>query len=788
MHKQATTSRVFLVIARLVWVVLLVPSMAFAQGVIISPPPEPPSEPRILPPRWPRPIESWTPFAIAQQRVDVAINDLAAETTVEQVFVNRGGRPLEGTYLFPIPEDAAVHNFTMWMNGKEVGAELLDAERARQIYESIVSRMRDPALLQVVGCGLIQAKVFPIPPGGECRIRLKYSGLARSDGGLAAYRFPLNAAAGRNQPIEMFSLRVTIRTSQPLTSVFSPSHECSISRNGDREAVVGLEKSQLVPDNDFQLLYKTGEETFGLALLTHKPYGEDGYFMARIAPRIGGVADAPMPKNICFVLDTSGSMADDNKIAQAKKALKFCITNLGQEDRFSLITFATEVRPFRADWGRPDDATLNAARAFIDEVKAVGGTDINAAMQQALSMNPARSKINASIEPGGEAWRKSPYFIVFITDGEPTVGVIEPGEILKNVAAANNAKDARVFVLGVGFQVNTKLLDRMADDNSGARDYVTPTEDLELKISSFYTKLANPVLAALKLAFEGVSVSDVYPKALPDLFKGSELVIVGRCGGPQGGAQKITLTGTTRGDTKTFTYECRFPAEGQPGNDFLPRVWAVRKIGYLLDEIRLHGENKEVKDEIVRLSKLHGIMTPYTSFLVQEDVRRAERLGVPMSAAPAARATGPAMARRGVEMKRAAADQDEAVGEGAVDASRGNAGLQQTDAGVLRQRLLYDASNVNRDDAGRQVINFVGAKTFYNDGGRWIDAEYDGKAKPSALKLYSKEYYDFIAANKGVGRFLAQGERVVLCWNGQVYETAPDNGPAATQPTTGPTG
>jgi len=217
-------------------------------------------------------------------------------------------------------------------------------------------------------------------------------------------------------------------------------------------------------------------------------------------------------------------------------------------------------------------------------------------------------------------------------------------------------------------------------------------------------------------------------------------------------------------------------------------VWAVRKIGYLLDEIRLHGENKEVKDEIVRLSKLHGIMTPYTSFLVQEDVRRAEKLGIPMSAAPAARAMGPAMARGGQAMKQAAADQKDAVGKGAVDASQGNAGLQQTDAGVLRERLLYDASNVNRDDAGRQVINFIGAKTFYNDGGRWIDAEYDGKAKPNALKLYSKGYYDFIAANKGVGRFLAQGERVVLCWNGQVYETASDGDPAATQPTTGPTG
>jgi Ca-activated chloride channel family protein len=756
---------------------IFVPTAAvLANGVIICPHPHPHPHPRPHPLPRPRPIHFWTPFAIASQRVDVAINDLSAQTRIEQVFVNRSRRPVEGTYLFPVAAGAAVHDFSMWMNGREVSAELLDADRARRIYESIVSRMKDPALLQYAGCGLIQAKVFPIPPGGECRIKLEYGELLRRDSGLTGYSFPLAAAAGSQQPIEQFSLRAVIRTAQPLLGVFSTSHDCSIDRRGGHEAVVGLEKARLDPDNDFRLFYQTGQQAFGLSLLTHRRGGQDGFFMARISPRIGSALDASMPKNICFVLDTSGSMADDNKIAQAKRALKFCITNLGREDRFRLVTFSTEVRPFRAEWSRTDEATLDAARAFTDELKAVGGTDINAALQHALSMSPARSKMDLGlgVEPGGRSWRNNPYFIVFITDGEPTVGVTDPAAILKNVSDTNATKQARLFVLGVGYQVNTKLLDRLADDNGGARDYVTPSEDLELKISAFYSKLANPVLAALKLVFEGVAVHDLYPKRLPDLFQGSELTVVGRYREAAGGPQKINLSGTTRGDGRTYSYPCVF-ASRERGNDFLPRVWAVRKIGHLLDELRLHGQSKELKDEVIRLSKKYGIMTPYTSFLVQEDDKIARRTGAePVGGWRVGRSLrgAGAFSRNQADMEEASAGQSGTTGAQPVDASRSNLKLRNTNPLRARQ-LVKELAEYQRDDAGRQVMNFIGTKTFYWEYGQWIDAEYDGKARKNVLTSYSRDYYDFVAANEGVGRFLAQGERVVLCWKGQVYETVP---------------
>lgn len=776
-----------------------------ANGIIISPVRIVP-EPR--PPRRRRPIHSWMPFRVKSQQVDIEISDAQALTTIEQVFINHSRRQAEGTYLFPISERAGVHKFAMWMNGREVFGEMLDADRARQIYESIVSKMHDPGLLQFAGRGLIQAKVFPIPAEGECRIKLQYSEPVRFDSGLAAYRLPLGSGGCRFDPIERFSIKALVRSAKPLTSVFSPSHECGIDRRSEREVVVSLEKRRRRPEDDFQLYWKVGEERFGLSLLTHRVPGEEGFFMARITPRISGENDAVQPKNICFVLDTSGSMAESNKIAQAKKALKFCVTNLDKEDRFNVVTFATETRQFRDGWSKANEEVKSAARAFIDNLKAVGGTDIDAALRKALLLSPNdKPGTSGSIE---EAWRKNPYFVVFITDGEPTVGVTDPDAILKNVATANpgsvlgsphrrilkpsnSVKQSRIFVLGVGYQVNTKLLDRLADDNGGARNYVTPEEDLELKISAFYTKLANPVLSNLQLSYQGVSVHDVYPKQLPELFKGSELVVVGRYGSvgalapaePRGGrivvgsrTQKIALSGISRGEARGFTFACNFPSE-ERRQDFLPRVWAMRKIGYLLDELRLHGENQELKNEVIRLAKKYGILTPYTSFLVQQDDQLARRdRRAPVGSRPISRSINTVFGNQQNRLNEASTAQRAGKGKIAVGASVDNRGLRKVTPMKTKKFLgsIVADLEVGND---MQLINFIGARTFYFEDGRWVDADYDGAAETTKLVAYSKDYYDFLKANHDAGQYFAQGDRVVLNWQGQIYEIIPAEKEAA---------
>ncbi len=819
MNRRCVSGRAYRAAMFVVAAFVAMPAGALANGLIICPvppgphplPPEPfprqPFPPYPRPPRPPRigrPIVSWMPFRIRQQQVSVEINDALADTEIEQVFVNQSGGQAEGTYLFPIAENAGVHKFAMWMNGKEVSGELLDAEKARQIYESIVSKMRDPGLLQFAGRGLIQAKVFPVPAGGECRIRLRYSEPVRADNGLAGYRYPLGSSGWRFEPIERFSLSAVVRSARPLASVFSPTHECGIERRSEREIAVSLEKQRLSPEDDFQLYINQGGGPFGLALLTYRVPGEDGFFMARISPQMAE-DEAALPKNICFVLDTSGSMAEADKIAQAKRALSFCITNLGREDRFNVLTFATEVKSFREGWSIADEASKSAAKAFISELGAVGGTDINDALLKALALNPAAG---AGGTASADKWATAPFMVVFITDGEPTVGVTDPEAILKSVATANPAaivsperrivteadlsKRSRVFVLGVGHQVNTKLLDRLADDNGGARDYVTPTEDLELKISGFYTKLAHPVLANLRLAYVGVSVQDVYPRQLPDLFRGSELVVVGRYGGapelkgqagsgtaPIAGARsksRIELTGYSRGASRGFSFDCSFPAEDRSA-DFLPRLWAMRKIGFLLDELRLHGENRELKDEVIRLAKKYGILTPYTSFLVQEDEQLAVREGRAPVGLRRLQALGYVADDMRADMDESAARQGAFRGGGAVEASQENLRLRVAAAQPASRRVLQDVQGFFRDRSGESVVNLVGSRTFYLEDGRWVDADYDGKAETIKLPLFSRAYYDFVASNRDAGPLLAQGERVVLAWRGQVYETVPEEAP-----------
>ncbi len=746
------------------------PSVTLANGVILS---EVHSSTRIDvgPAQRVRPIERWTPFEIKSQRVDVSINETVSETTVEQVFFNGSGSQSEGRYLFPFAENAGVDKFTMWMNDKEVTAELLDARQARQIYESIVNRMRDPGLLQFAGRGLIQAKVFPIPAGGECRIRLRYTEPVKVDGGLASYRFPLGSSGCQFQPIEKFSLRATVRTERPLISVFSASHDVSVDRRSEREVVVGYEGTRISPDSDLQLFARVGSEPFGISILGFRDGADEGFFMARVAPGISRKDDAVQPKNICFVLDTSGSMADHNKIAQAKKALQFCVTNLNKLDRFNIITFSTEVRPFRESWSLAEESSKSAAREFIGELNAVGGTDIDGALKRAIEMRPTAKS--------DDPWTNNPYLVVFITDGEPTVGVTDPDAILKNVASLNGGRTARIFSLGVGFQVNTKLLDRLSDDNGGARDYVTPTEDLEIKISSFYTKLANPILSNLKLVFEGVSVHDVYPRMLPDLFEGSELVVVGRYNGAKR-SQRVELTGQSRGESRSFAFPCSFLGM-DTRHDFLPRFWAMRKIGFLLDELRLHGETPEVKTEVIRLAKQYGILTPYTSFLVQEDERIATREGrAPTGGRSAGRELRASFTERDEEAKDAAVGQTMAVGASSNAQSKGNQLMRQADCQAAGEELALVRMD-NCDADGRSLINFIGSQTFYLENGRWVDSRYDEKTETIKVALYSPQYFELLSKHRELGACMAQGERVVVNCGGKYFETVPAT-PAAEKP------
>ncbi len=740
-------------------VLFLLAGTALADGFIVVPP-----HPRD------RPEVRTIPLAVKYHRVSVTIKDQVAVTEIDQVFLNPNPYELEGTYIFPLPEQASISKFSMYIDDKEMPGELLERDKARKIYEDIVRSMRDPALLEYFGRDMFKASIFPIPARGEKRVRLSYQEICPADAGLVRYRYPLNTEKFSSRPLEDVSVVVEISGKQPIKNITCPTHPVEVVKKSETEAKVGYEAKNVTPDRDLILYYSISEAEFALNFLTHRSVAtEDGYFMLLLSPGVD--TGKAIEKDVCFVLDTSGSM-QGKKIEQARKALAFCIQALNAGDRFNIVTFATEARAFAENLLPADAANVKSALEFVAGISALGGTAIDEALARALKLSPDSGR---------------PYMVVFITDGLPTIGETREPAILENVKRVNKG-NVRLFAFGLGNDVNTHLLDKLAEDNRGTRDYVAETEDLELKVSSFYTKIANPVLSDLELTFPGLKVTDVYPRRLPDLFKGSQLVVVGRYG--EFGGKAARLTGKVGGEAKEIAHDVTFPEKSEE-NAFLPRLWAIRKVGFLLDEIRLRGENDELRNEVVRLAKLHGIVTPYTSFLVLEDQARqsgaesrlreadAFRRGVagrPGDAGGWGGAGGdtgaggppPAAAPSAGEVERGMAEARDglgaATGGGAVGASK--------DAAKLKG-ALGDDKNGYLDDAGaealKHVMKLVEGTAFYLSDDVWVQANLPEKAERKTVELFSDDYFALLAKEPKLGLYFALG-KVDFLFEGVVWQ------------------
>jgi len=713
--------------------------------------------PIVRPPHPPRPVRQ--PLETRSHTADITIKGSVARVTVSAVFYNPNPYVLEGTYFFPLEANAAVDDFEMDINGKMVKGELLDADKARGIYEGIVRKMKDPGLLEFVGTKMLKCRVYPMNPNSETKVKLTYSLALKADGGLYEFTYPLRSAKPEAGPIRQTALRVTVEQPDGIRTIYSPTHQVDVKRDGDHKATLGFEVAKLVPERDFKLYWNVTNKDVGLSVVTHKPKGEDGYFLLTAAPKVE-IAEAEVAaKSILFVIDTSGSMQGD-KIRQAQAALRYCVNSLKPKDSFGIITFATEPTSFRDTLIPATKDNVQAAVAFIDKIEARGGTAINDAVLLALK----------TLEGA-----KGLPMVVFLTDGLPTIGETSVDAILKNVDGANTDEKARVFAFGVGHDVNTKLLGQLAEGNGGASDYVAPKEDIEIKVSSFYDKVASPVLADLKLDIPGLKVTEMYPRKLGDLFRGSQLMVLGRFEGE--GHKAVKLSGTVNGKAREFVFETDFAATAD--NSFLPRLWATRKVAYLLDEIRLHGKNKELVDEVVRLGKRYGIMTPYTSFLVVEDSARpqvATRLRThadrfereSMGEGAVGTARDLARAKSAAPALRVPAPAGPSAEAGAPTRGGGwrYSGTTAFGLGKEAQQVLQRAASVD--------IVQIGDKTFYRKpDGILYDSLYDEakhKGQIIEIKAFSDGYFDLMKAHKGIGRYLAEGKPMILVIDGKVYK------------------
>lgn len=696
------------------------------------------------------------PLAIVYQRVNVTIQDQAAVTRVEQEFRNPSSQPLEATYLFPVPRDATVQDFAMWIDGKRTKGELVEANQARKIYSDIVRRLKDPGLLERMDDKLFRVRVFPVPAQGTQKIELSFTEVVKQDAGLAEYVYPLYAESTPIKTERDFTVRVELKSTDSLKSIYSPSHEVGITREGDHRAVVGYEANQFVLGKDFRLLWSTEQGPVGLTAIPYKPQaGEDGYLLLLLTPSAETTADQRVPRDVVFILDSSGSMAGE-KLKQAKGAIVQCLARLQPTDRFNIIRFSTTVDLFEKSFVSADDDHKKKGTDWIEKIEATGGTAIADAIDAALKARADDARN---------------FTVIFLTDGQPTIGVTDPKTIIQQTESKNTA-GTRIFAFGVGDDVNTTLLDQLSDKTRGTSSYVRPNENIEVKVSSFFDKISHPVLSNLELAVEGsgVKLSDMYPPKLPDLFHGSQLVVAARYSGS--GSPKFKFTGKLGTEDKTFEFTPSLPGE-KIENDFVGLLWAQRKIGYLLDQIRNTGENKELVDEVTSIAKKFGIVTPYTSYLLVPDEKPVVNVaptmprerywygGSPRSVSGMGGAvpggTGGGMASEA--LRKVERQQNVLAGrDGRLAALQLN--LQSGGVAVENAQVFNDLKN--SDQLQRAIVQSqnVAGRRFDNKGGAWIEDKFDDKAKIVRVKYLSDAYFQLVTQNEENRRILSQGERV----------------------------
>jgi len=674
---------------------------------------------------------------IEKHHVNVTIDNQLATTKIDQVFANPNNRQLEGTYIFPLADDVAVSNFVLYIDGKPVKGELLAKDKARSIYEGIVRSMQDPALLEYVGTRAFKARVFPIPPNGERRIQLEYAQIIDVDSGLAKYTYPLQTDKFTSQPVGSLAVSIDLKSKHALKTIYSPSHEVAVNRENDNRANISFEGSNVRVKRDFVCYYSRSDKDFGIDLITHRDDpDEEGFFMLLVSPKYEVDKKKIVEKDFIFVLDRSGSMKGP-KIEQAKEALRYCVENLNDGDRFNLITFNTDVDSFSETLVSVKKERKKAL-AFIEEIVANGGTNINDALLAAIQDKP---------DP------KRPRIVVFLTDGEATVGVTDPNLISKHVSGANR-DESRIFVFGVGYDVNVNLLDKIAEKNNGTRQYVKPQENLEVAVSSFYTKVSEPVLVNLELQLLNIRTKNLYPQKLPHLFRGTQLTVLGRYAGS--GKSKITLSGDINGKKQEFTNTAKFP-KSESDHQFLPRLWAQRKVAYLVDEVRLNGENKELVEEIVRLSEKYGIMTPYTSFLVTEPEEQNQLLS--------------RLARGG---QTTSVQRVQALQRGSSSPAISAIKTVPTKELRVKESIALQALQTQDQVADTAVnIKQVKDKTFHFREGVWIDSIHKAETKTKKIEFGSEAYFELLKKEPELTKYLAIGKHVIIFYKGTSYEIHP---------------
>jgi Ca-activated chloride channel family protein len=765
-------------------------------------------------------------YKIDTLEVDARVTDQVAKVQVSQSFVNTGSRQMEVSFIFPLPYDGAIDRMTLLVDGREMPAKLLSADEARRAYEEIVRKNRDPALLEWIGTGMFKTSVFPVPPGAKRTVSLRYVQLCRMQAGMTDFLFPLSTAKYTSQPVEKINFRIAVESQEDIKNIYSPTHAVEIKRPDDRHAVVNYTAKDQVPASDFRLLYDIGRGKVSMRVLTYRPDkgapgtpGQDGYFLLLASPEIKAGAERPK-KTVLLVMDRSGSMSGQ-KIEQVRGALKHVLNNLRAGDLFNIIAFDSEVESFRPELQRYTEKTRREALGFAEGLYAGGSTNINEALRVSL---------------GQLADAKRPSYVVFLTDGLPTVGETNEMRIVANSKDFNKVH-ARIFCFGVGYDLNARFLDKLVRENFGLSEYVRPDENIEEHVARLYNRIESPVLTDMKIRYDfdtvktedGPPVNRIYPRETADLFAGDQLVVVGRY--KKAGTAKVVATGRIGDKEERFDFPATFVEQsGDESLAFVEKLWAVRRVGEILDQMDLSGKNNELVKELVELATRHGILTPYTSFMADETTnihdltsnfdranRRLESLSQTGGAAGTAQramkadfqnaynystANDLSGSVRGAEMKDASSGFGRFAttspakpapvaavhnsrfsggyggqgGMGGGMAGPASAPVAQVEAARAAGELSYGGEIQEEAGKAQATVRNVGNRTFYRRQNQWIDSQVTPTQQQSARKIkqFSQEYFDLAnRCGRSMSQYLAMDEAVMLNLDGQAYLIEP---------------
>jgi Ca-activated chloride channel family protein len=656
--------------------------------------------------------------------VRVELVDRVLKYDVEERFMNRGATVGEADYLFPLPSNAAFQDLKLSINGELVAGETMSADTARRIYENIVRTQRDPALVEWMGHGLVRARIFPLNPGEEKRVVVRFQSVAPREGD--ALRIDYFRGAGQNQTTVRdsgtTSFTLTYRPSNDLGPVYSPTHSVDMAdRDGLRVATVRGDA------RDVTLLVPLRRaNAAAVSMLPYAPGNEDGFALFTITPPPVARGEVT-PRDITLVIDVSGSM-QGRKIEQARAAGRQLLGTLRPGDRFRLIDFSSDVRTFRDDYSAVTPENLREANRYLDALEAQGGTNIEGALREA---------IRPSVTPG-----RLP-LVLFVTDGEPTVGEQRPERLaaIGGDAASQGGASRRIFTFGLGSDVNVSLLEQLALGGRGTADFVRPDESVERMVGVVATRLVDPVLTDVRVRIDGgdVRLSRTLPTQASDVFADRDLVILARYSGH--GQAHVTVEGSRRGAPVRWTTDVDFP-DRERQNPFVARLWAAQRVGYLsAEKRRAGGAPSEIDEEIRMLGERYGIPTEFTSYLVTEPQFNRVAGGRAGGGMPGAMPVSASEAPRQMRFESAKmATAQRAVSNVAV-------------ADSLSTAVSRDAAHSTRR---------VDARTFVLRDSVWTDVRYRQDMTTTLVKPFSKAYFDLIAELPELKSVFALGSGVIV--------------------------